>query len=202
MKSNSFKLMLLVAVALFVIYEIGDDGVDDPHIHYPHGPGSRKSWFKKLGRRLKKGFKKVGKFVRKAAEKGGQLALKAGKEAIKRGVGTVTGMAKEAIDTVKNPLKKAKEFYDIGKKTVVSTAKAANALAHGDVKKALYEAENAIEAPARKVGDEFTGGAVSDFEKKTGMKPGHFIENVGGLTNPKKAAQTASALAQASGSGD
>ena len=106
-------------------------------------------------------------------------------------------MAKEAVDTVRNPLAKAKEFYDMGKQTVMSTANAAKALAHGDVKKALYEAENAIVAPARKIGDEMTGGAVSEVEKKTGLKPGHFIENVSALTNPKKAAQTALAVAQA-----
>lgn len=193
MRSKSFKLMLLAAVVLFVIYEIGNDGDDDPHPY----DGSRKGWFKKLGRGLKKGFKKVGKFANKVAKKGAQVALKAGGEVVKRGVNAVAGMAKEAAETVADPLKKAKELYNIGKTTVVSSANAAKALAHGDFKKAIYEAENAIEAPARKIGDELTGGAVSEVEKKTGLKPGHFIENISALTNPKKALQTAVAVAQA-----
>lgn len=194
MRSKTFKLMLLAAIALFVIYEIGNDG--DDHDLHPYD-GSRKSWFKKLGRKLKKGFKKVGKFAGNVAKKGAQLALKAGGEVIKKGVNAVAGVAKEAVETVADPLKKAKELYNIGKTTVVSTANAAKALAHGDIKKAIYEAENAIEAPARKIGDEFTGGAVSEVEKKTGLKPGHFIENISALKNPKKALQTAVAVTQA-----
>lgn len=179
MSNNTIKMLALIALAVLFFNELGDDSP----------PGSRKKFsFKKFKRGLKRGlkagkkiFKKGGKVFQTMAEKAGGI----GTGMIKTGFNAVTGIAKEAIDTVKDPLNKAKEFYDIGKQTVVHGAKSASALAHGDFKRAMLEAENAAEPLTRKIGDEFTGGEVSKFEKKTGMKPAHFYENIKMASKPK-----------------
>lgn len=179
--------MLILLIVFVVVYELGNS---EERIQ-----GSRKKWgfFKKIG----KGLKSATGIVRKAADVGGNLLKNVGEGAVKKGLGAVSGVAKEAFDTIKDPLKKAKEYYDIGKQTVVSGARAANALAHGDLKKAAYETENAIEPLARKVGDTVTDGAVSKFEERTGMKAGHYIENISMLKNPKNLVDAGKALMDA-----
>lgn len=165
-------MLALGALVAFFIHEVGDDSP----------AGSRKKFsFKKFKRGLRRIAKKGGKVLKNVAQKAGGL----GTGVLKTGINAVSGIAKEAIDTVKDPIKKAKEFYDIGKQTVVHGAKSASALAHGDFKRAMLEAENAAEPLARKIGDEFTGGEVSKFEKKTGMKPAHFYENIKMASKPK-----------------
>lgn len=42
--------------------------------------------------------------------------------------------------------------------------------------------ERGVSGPVRTVGDAFTGGAVSDVEKATGLTPGGYYSNLGKIT--------------------